>query len=450
MLPQLALIIVLISIGFAIYIEHKRTENLSGAVWIIAIWILYSGSKGLGFFLNIHTTIEAGSLPDRYFLLALGMISIIILFKRHFPLTASLKNNFLAVSILIYSLLSVLWSRDPGISFRRWGREAVALLIALLLCSEKYPIRTIKSAFKKAIYAALPLSILLIKYYPRYGRSYGRWSGEVEWEGIASQKNGLAILCAIAILFLIWSLGPDLKNWSQSSQRLPIFIDIFMVSLALYLMMGPRRTLAYSATSFLALTVGLICLIFLKWAVKHGINIEKKTIILAIIIIAIGIFIPFSGKIPIKSIPNLLNRNETLTGRTDIWSALIPYAKKNILLGHGFGGFWTTSLRNEIGSHAHNGYLNTILDLGLVGVSLFIIFIIILLKRSLFLLNPNTKISFFFISFIFIILFRNISEVSLGEFTNYSTWLLLAWSFIINRQEVIIFKKNKDEESNES
>ncbi|NPV51823.1 MAG: hypothetical protein HPY60_11620 [Candidatus Methanofastidiosum sp.] len=435
--PQLALIIVLIFISCVIYIEHKTTENTSGAVWIIAIWILYSGSKGLGFFINIHTTIEAGSLPDRYFLLAVGIISLIILFQRRFSFISSVKFNIPVVLILIYSLISVIWSRTPGISFRRWGREAVALIIALLLSSEKYPINTISSAFKKAIYLALPLSILLIKYYPSYGRSYGRWSGDERWEGIASQKNGLAMICAMAILFLICSLGQDLKNWSQSSSRLPIFIDIFMVSLALYLMMGPRRTLVYSATSFLALTVGLIFLTFLKWSVKQMINIEKEIMILAVIIIAIGIFIPFSDKIPTKSLPKLLNRNETLTGRTEIWRALIPYAKQNILLGHGFGGFWTTSLRNKIGSHAHNGYLDTILDLGLVGVLLSIIFILILLKKSLNLLNPDNKISIFFISLIIMILVRNIAEVSLGEFANYSTWLLLAWSFILSKREDI-------------
>lgn len=446
--PQLALIIVLIFISYIIYIEHKIAENTSGAVWIIAIWILYSGSKGLGFFLNVKTTMEAGSLPDRYFLLFLGILSLSIILKRNFLFLPAFKENLPAIIIIIYSLISTLWSRDPGISFRRWGREAVALTIALLLYSEKHPIKTLTSAFKKAIYAALPLSILLIKYYPAYGRSYGRWSGQVMWEGIAYQKNGLAMICALSILFIIFSFENYFIARSKLSYKLPLFIDILMATLALYLLMGPRRTLTYSATSFLALIVGLICLIYFKAAIKHRINIERKVMIVAIILIIIGIFMPFSGKIPMKTLPKLLNRSETLTDRTLIWSALIPYAKERIFLGYGFGGFWTTSLRDQIASHAHNGYLDTILDLGLTGLLLFIIFILILIKKNLRVLNSDNRIAIFFISFIFVLLVRNISEASLGEFTSYSTWLLLAWSFIINKEEDMTL--NKKAESTES
>ncbi|MCX7974335.1 MAG: O-antigen ligase family protein [Candidatus Aminicenantes bacterium] len=417
-----------------IYIEHKKTENISGVVWIIAIWILYSQSKGLGFFLNINTTIEAGSLPDRYFLIALGILSLIIILQRHFSFTDLLKGNIPIVAILIYSLISVIWSRFPLISFRGWGREAVAFILALLLCSEKYPTRTLVSAFKKAIYTALPLSILLIKYYPAYGRIYGRWSGELSWVGIASQKNGLAEICALSALFLIWSLEKNIKNLERSSSILSILTDIFMVSLALYLMMGPKKTFSYSATSFLALLVGLFFYMLLKVAAKYKINIERFIMTFVIIILTMGVVIPFSGKIPIQSLPKYLNRSETLTGRTEIWNSLIPYAKQQIILGHGFGGFWTTSLRDQIASHSHNGYLNTILELGLIGLLLFYLFFIIVIKKSFILLKSENQISFLFISIILMILVRNISEVSIGNISNYSMWLLVVWSIIIGKR----------------
>ncbi|MCX7974602.1 MAG: O-antigen ligase family protein [Candidatus Aminicenantes bacterium] len=428
--PYLALIIVLSFISCVIYIEHKRAKNQSGAVWIVFLWILYSESKGLGTFFNIKTTVEAGSLPDRLFILALGIISLLILLKRQYSIYTILKLNGKATVILIYMLISILWSKYPAISFRRWGREAIAFIIASLLCSEKYPIKMLISALKKAIYSALPLSILLIKYFPEYGRSYRKLTGEVSWEGIASQKNGLVMICSLSILFLCWSLTQDLRNWKTLPSKFPVFIDVFFVMLAFYLMMGPRRTLTYSATSFFALIVGLIFFIFLKMAIKYGISIEKKFMLIAIFIISIGIVMPFSGKIPIKALPKLLNRNETLTGRTEIWNSLIPYANQNLLLGHGFGGFWTTALRNEIASHAHNGYLNTILNLGLCGLLLFIIFILDFIKKSFKLLRSESQIAFFSLSLILVLIIRNISEVSLGEFSTYSTWLLLSLSFI--------------------
>ncbi len=431
--PQIALIIFLAFIFFIIYIDQKRTQLSGPVVWIVAIWILYSGSKGLGVFLNVQTTIEAGSPPDRYFQIIMGLIAIFILIRRHFPISSAIKQNKYYYLLLFYFLLSVIWARDPAISFRRWGREFIALLIALVLVSEDNPTKTLIGAFKKAIYAALPISLLLIKYFPLYGREYGRWTGELMWVGIASQKNGLAMLCSISILFLGWSLLQDLKDWKHLNYKLPFFVDLFMVFLAIYLMLGPKRTFNYSATSTLSLIVGFVFMGLFKTVSNKGFNIKNKIAITAIIIIAIGTILPFSGKIPIKTLPSLFNRTETLTGRTEIWQSLVPYAKKNVLLGYGYGGFWTTSLRNLIASHAHNGYLDTILELGLIGLILFIIYILNLLKKQADFLDGENQISWFFFALIFVVLVRNAAESLLAEFTSYSMWLILAWSFIINK-----------------
>ncbi|MBC7364164.1 MAG: O-antigen ligase family protein [Candidatus Aminicenantes bacterium] len=438
---QIALIVFLAFISFIIYIDQKRTQLTGSLVWIVAVWILYSGSKGLGVFLNIHTTMEAGSPPDRYFQIIMGLVAIFVLIRRHFPISSAIKQNKYYYLLLFYFLLSVFWARDPAISFRRWGREFIALLIVLLLVSEDNPTKTLIGAFRKAIYAALPLSLLLIKYFPFYGRVYGRWSGEVMWVGIAGQKNGLAMLCSVSILFLAWTLLQDIRNWKQLNYKLPLFIDIFMVGLATYLMVGPDRTFSYSATSTLSLIFGLVFIGLFKIASKRGIDLKQKVIITAIIIIAIGVILPFTGKIPTKTLPTLFNRTETLTGRTEIWQSLVPFAKKNILLGYGYGGFWTTSLRNLIGSHAHNGYLDTILDLGLIGLIFFIIYILNLLKKNASFLDGENQITWFFSALIFIALIRNIAESPLTEFTSYYMWPILAWSFIVNK----IYDLNKIE-----
>ncbi len=442
--PQIALILVLMFIFFAIYYEHKRSEGISGAVWIIALWLLYYGSKGLGVFLNVHTTIEQGSPPDRYFLIILGLATIFILIKRNFPLIAVLKQNWIAGLIITYMLISITWSQYPGISFRRWIREVIAFIVALLLVSENNPIQTLSSALKKAIYAALPLSILLIKYYPAYGREYGRWTGEVMWTGIASQKNGLAMICALSILFFAWSFWQGRKKEKQHNSIIAISIDTLMIMLAAYLMMGPRHILTYSATSFLTLIAGIFIMFSVIIAFKRQMNVKKAVIISAIIIISLGIFMPFTGKLPIKTLPQLLNRSETLTDRTQIWNSLVPYAKKHILLGYGYGGFWTTELRNQISSHAHNGYLDTILELGLIGLFLFIFFIFKVMQKNIEGLKDNIDIAFFFLPLIFVIILRNIAESPLGEFISFQMWLLLCWSFIVNTKKDILFNPEKE------
>jgi len=71
---------------------------------------------------------------------------------------------------------------------------------------------------------------------------------------------------------------------------------------------------------------------------------------------------------------NQLGRNSTLTGRTDIWAALLT-VHVNPLLGTGFESFWlgerldylwTFPIVNGI-TEAHDGYLEMYLNLGFIG-----------------------------------------------------------------------------------
>ena len=99
------------------------------------------------------------------------------------------------------------------------------------------------------------------------------------------------------------------------------------------------------------------------------------TILLAAIIVY-GTITPFVGGLMIYDPSEAFGRDETLTGRSFLWDYLVPYARQKPFLGHGFGGFWTDKMREATSSHAHNGYLDTILNTGFVGLLLLSIFLI--------------------------------------------------------------------------
>jgi O-antigen ligase len=72
----------------------------------------------------------------------------------------------------------------------------------------------------------------------------------------------------------------------------------------------------------------------------------------------------------------LIGRDPTLTGRTDLWNLIIPM-NPNPLLGCGFASFWLGERLAKIWelswwhpNQAHNGYIETYLDLGLLGLAL--------------------------------------------------------------------------------
>jgi O-antigen ligase len=429
-------------ISILLYIEVKWSGETGLAIWIISLWLLYSGSKGLGVFFKINTTIEAGSIPDRYFLLGLGVFGILILLKRRFQWQLTFKKNWLFMLILAYMLLSVTWSSVPGISFRRWGREFIVLIVACLLLSETNPLKAFFSTFRKVIYIYLPLSLVLIKYFPAFGREYNRWTGELMWVGMASQKNGLALFCAFSAIFLIWSLWKGLGNRGLLESKLPLLVDASMLVLAIYLMTGPKRTINYSVTSFLSLLTGLIAVLIVKQTTKKQLRLGKGVIAVVLLIILIGTFMPLSGKIQVKGLAQILGRSETLTGRTDIWNSLLPYAKKHMILGYGYGGFWTTYLRETIASNAHNGYLDTILTMGLIGLILFSCFLIKFVSVSSKLIDNEWNSAIFFLGIIFMYLVHNIGETLLGEFQSLPSALILLMSFLINEGHL---QNNKEE-----
>lgn len=87
-----------------------------------------------------------------------------------------------------------------------------------------------------------------------------------------------------------------------------------------------------------------------------------------------------------------LGKSSNLTGRTLIWKYSMLSAAKRPILGYGYSTFWHVNseskyIRDMLPNHfdtpgAHNSYLDIMLQLGLVGLVIFVITFIIVLKRS--------------------------------------------------------------------
>jgi exopolysaccharide production protein ExoQ len=91
-------------------------------------------------------------------------------------------------------------------------------------------------------------------------------------------------------------------------------------------------------------------------------------LILLLLVTSSGVML-FGGP---GSVFQALGRNSTLTGRTDIWAAVLPMAR-NPLVGAGFESFWLSpSVHQRLAdlfpglplNEAHNGYIEVYLELG--------------------------------------------------------------------------------------
>lgn len=377
--PILALLLCTAFVLYLLRLERRQSPEVSIVSWLPTAWLFLVAGKPLAAWFGMGgPDMEAGSPLDRNFIAFLIIVGIVVLQMRNFSWAQASKQYPWLILLVLFMLASILWSDMPYTSFKRWIRDALAgFIMAFVILTEKNPKLTVESILRRAVYVLIPFSYILIHYFPHYGRDYGRWSGALTWIGVSMQKNGLASLCLFSIIFIIWTLVRRKQGHEMPATGYQTYLELFILCLSIWLFMGPSHTLTYSATSTAALFIGMTAFFGLLGMKKQSRLMGANTlkIILAIIII-FGTMVPFSGGWGVSDVASILNREEHLTGRTEIWAYLIPYAMQNPILGQGYGGFWTDAHRAATSSHAHNGYLDIVLNLGFFGLITFSAFLL--------------------------------------------------------------------------
>ena len=420
--PILALILCTIFVLFLLRLDHKQYPDASLALWLPTLWVLIAMGKPLGVWFGISgATMEEGSPIDRNFLILTLCLGFLIIKKRNVNITGVLRQNISVVLLIGFLLISITWSDMPFISFKRWIKNLVPIIVALIIASENDPRQALQCIFRRMIYVHIPFSYMLINYYSYLGRAYATSSGALMWTGVCSQKNGLASLCMFALFYFVWTFMRRRKGLDEPVVSYQKYIEIFLVLLSFYLFLGPNRTLTNSATAMAALAVALVSLFVLSWLKKRNIIIGANALtILIMAIIIYGTVTPFLGGLTLFDPSAILNRDSQLTGRNYIWAFLVPYVMQNPILGHGYGGFWTEAIRNACYEYpAHNGYLETLLDTGFIGLIFLSIFLIANCRKAQKLMTLNFEWGVFWFCILLIAVTRNIAEsavMSLAEF----------------------------------
>jgi len=350
--------------------------------------------------------------------------------KRRFEWANAIKENGWLVALITFMLLSVLWSPMPYISFKRWTRELLAVLMAFLVTTEPSPRQAIESILRRTTYILIPFSLLLVKYFPDYGVIFGRWAGERMWIGVTDQKNSLCLLCLISALFLIWVLDRRRQGKSPTVWKYQTGAEVLILLIIIWLMGGPQRSLSYSITSNVAMGIGFIILFGFRLLKKSGIIVSVSILsVVLLLIILLGVIMPFSGGSIVSSYSASFGRDATLTGRTQVWAALAPVAMQQSLLGHGFGGFWSTKTRKLfLIPNAHSGYLDEILDLGFIGIFLVSVFLLSSCRKAHRGLSHNYEWGTLNIIYIMVHAIHNLAESSLNSFNGPLTAIILFFS----------------------
>jgi exopolysaccharide production protein ExoQ len=423
--PVIALLLCSGFVVFLIKLDRKQFPEASLALWIPSLWMFYISSKPLATWLRSSAPTQESSPVDRTFLIALICIALLVLVRRNFDWGSALRENRWLVLVIAVMFISIFWSDIPDTSFVRWVREFQAVIMGFLILSEPSPRRAMECVLRRTIYVLIPFSVLLIKYFPVYGRIYNSWSGEEQWVGVTLQKNGLGRLCLIAAIYILWSLIRRLQGRNGRVWKSQTILELSLLGMAAFLMKGPGRN--YSATALGALALALLFYGILLLNEKRGKFMKAGTLITVVaLVMALGIATFLTNGSLVGSIAPVMGRNSTLTDRVDIWKSLLPAAMQRPLLGHGFGGFW--NLKNKkifLVGESHNGYLDEFIDLGIVGLFLMCFFYLFSSRKAVGLLTRDYDWGTFWICLLLAVVVHNITETSINTFTTQLTGTIL-------------------------
>ncbi|HLO83781.1 MAG TPA: O-antigen ligase [Nostocaceae cyanobacterium] len=265
------------------------------------------------------------------------------------------KDRFLWVLITI-AALSIFWSANPTITQSRIIGLIGTSLFALYIAT-RYSLKQQVQLLGWVFGLAVILSLIFIVALPKYGIMGGVHAGA--WRGIYPHKNSAGIIMMLSsIIFLLLAMSEKKKSlilWSG-----------FGLSVIILL-------LTRSTSSLLNL-INLLTTLFVFRTLRLRIGMMVPMLCLIASISA-------SLYVIIQTNPDSLfasfGKSSNLSGRSELWAAVLDVIWKRPLLGYGYGAFWlgegseAVNIWYVVGwkaPYAHNGWLDTWLTLGLFGL----------------------------------------------------------------------------------
>jgi exopolysaccharide production protein ExoQ len=292
------------------------------------------------------------------------MVSSVLAVRYRANIIRAIPAMLPVLCFLLLAILSALWSDYPGISVRRAGTAITTAMWGAYLAS-RFSLRDIIVMIGQSIFIIAVASLFAGLVVPEIGLdvvSEGNFDNVPGWRGILDGKNTLGIVMATGtttMLYLVLSPG------ESRGRKAGWLIGVLLCAVLLYL--------SQSRTSWIAGVVGVgACFTSRLIYRRPGFGLVALCSLLLLGGPALLLVVNDLG-----SLTSLIGKDATLTGRVDLWHEVLPYGDRRPWLGYGYGAFWiedsplTQEIWRNLNSykppHAHNGWIETYLELGIIG-----------------------------------------------------------------------------------
>lgn len=320
--------------------------------------------RGLGQFYIIVTTVMAFGAVDikpMFHTLILGAaFGCLLLAPRQAVL--DMRVSLVSVCLLMVLAMSVLWTFDDFYTtflIRLELPRSFFLMLVVAVLPQKDTI----GGLKKAMWFILTMTIAALILDPST-RAHGIIAGSTEpypgWHGLFLHKNSMSPYLVFALItHLVWE--------KRTAPRVLGFLVI------IGLMVGSQSGTGLAASMF-------VCS-FYMWLTLYRRSENRWSGGFLVASTAVGICGTVSAFAAVSQISAAAGKGTSFSGRTFIWEAVGRAVIERPLFGYGYGGLFqrpaspmTREIWRGIGfdaPHAHNGVLDLLVQVGVVGTVIF-------------------------------------------------------------------------------
>lgn len=339
---------------------------------------------------------------------ALGLFLIGALYVHRRGLIGTMTSSLMLWPMVAIGALSPLWSDVPEIAFRRSSVLLENTVFAIYLV-HRFDLRQFTTLLTRVYVVIVIASFGVMIVAPELG--YDHTLGHnTDWRGAMVQKNSLGAISVIGAITAGYSFIIGANNRVLAGTL--TFANVFLLAMS------------NSATS------GIVMLVCVGVAVVARLiqSLDIAWRFLGTSFAVVGTLACGFGYIFFDDLLVAIGRSPDLTGRTQLWAQVLMAFDQKPLLGHGLG-FWQaeTLTRDSIWAAiefqartAHNGWLDEAVQLGLVGISAFIMLWMVAGIRA-FYVTVIARIDgsiylLLILSYLFLTNFTESSVVSDGQF----------------------------------
>jgi O-antigen ligase len=355
-----------------------ETPSQLERIFVVAALLLMLGAlKGL---FSDLTQVEggmgsstSGNLRFQLASMTVYMVSLAFIVRRldHF-FWLCLRNKALLV-LLAMVMVSALWSTDPVVTLRRGSALLGTSFFAIYLVMRFRPdelMRLLTYAFLAAALASL-FAVFLV---PSVGLHVGDAHSGL-WRGVFGHKNMFGRMMALGAILLL------LMTQSRSFPPLLAWGGFLLCALLTAMSQSMTAWVGFMASLPLIVTFRILRDTDDLRAMQYG--------FLLAFIAAISLYLLFSY---MDVFLGLLGRDGSLSARTKIWDLAFEAGARQPIFGYGYRVFWTQDnaawfyglLSWSAGfGHSHNAFIDMWLDLGFVGLGVFALVVVIMIRRIL-------------------------------------------------------------------